>query len=1545
MTFTASGTYSATNAFTVELSNASGTFLATPVSSVSATNNTTTAQTLTLPIPANTPSGTGYKIRVLASDPATTSSGTSASLTIVSNPTVAISPTSTVQPVAATQGTATSFTGTETPAATSREWLYGTTAGNYTTATGVTTTTYSFNPAAAGTYFVVLRSVFAGCGAVTSTPTEVTVSAPAPSLTATPDARNGFTYVLGTGPSTAQNVVLSGSNLAPGNLTVTGSASYEVSTDNASFANTATVPNAAGGTLANSPTVYIRLKAGLPVGSYNNETIAIAGGGTAAPATVAVSGSVTPSTIATGTVAGPVCVGLSGAPLSVPFTTVGTFDASNAFSVELSTAAGTFPGTVLATTGTASPLSATVPAGTPTGTYRVRVVASAPATVGTDNGTNLVVTSYLANEVASATATPGNGQATFAFTAPASCATNVVVTIMAGTAAGGAPVAGGTYAPAGSGSVAFATGTDLGGGQYVVYNGPATGSITVTGLTNGTQYTFAAFTTNGGSTGTTGYSAGATRAVQPALVVALAEVIVPQYISGRTATGTSHNTRLPYVWRATVNNLLPNATYKYYTAARASADPANYAGVGVTLEVQVAGAFLRKATASLNNASSTFVADANGSYTGWFALEPTADDRYKDQAVLYPMVVLNAGDGGNTATYFLPTASSVTALNLNGSTTGGRGVRGNSFGTPSNFVLIYDNVNGTGRPLAGTMLEDDGLTTSSSYPSFYDNYVDATIGAYGLLTASSNANGIRRVEQRTLATGSLVGCVATSATGIWAGAGNTAGASSTPLVLTSGDTPFAAPTLTAVSSTVIVPGQTLTLTGTNFSTSPNATVTFSPGGTVTTATILSSTSLTVTVPAGAGTGTIAVSNSCGASATLATTALPPPGPGVLLMEDDFDYAAGGLLLSHGWTGSTGNSTSTQAGNETATMYPVGAALSLVPTGTSSRARLVKSAAQGNVSRTFPAPGTIGATALYAAAVVNFSALENTGDYFLSFLTNGTTNYRGRVYAAKYPNSNTAGTFVFGLALSGEGQTRATGTLFNTNTPYVLVLKTENSLSTNNQDVVSLYVLPANSDLSQEPTTPLIQLPGGGSLSVLGALVLFQNNSNNPSLYIDGIRVATGWGAAVGNLNFTAANSTATATIAAGNYYNLTVNNGSALTATGAVNVENNLTLTSGALNTSATNLLTLATAATVAPTAAASGATVGYVNGPVARSVPANPANAQYLFPVGKAANGVANYRPLSLRVATQTSATTYRAEQFEGDPGQLGTVPTASNGTTLTRVSRVRSFTVTPLDGNGAVTQPTGFQGRITLSFDTDDRVTNAVNLTLAKRADGNQPWANIGLSSGGISGTSGGNQTGFVTSDTFSSFSDFALASTDANLANNPLPVQLSHFGAQRQADKAVAVQWSTASEKNAERFEVQRSLNAHDFVTVATTQAQGTSSKGTAYAVLDKTAPAAVLYYRLRQVDRDGTVAFSPVVSIAGTGETAKVLLYPNPTSSSLSFIAEAATPYRVLNQVGQVLLQGTTEAGTAKVSVETLPAGLYLLELQTPAGRSVQKFEKQ
>ena len=92
----------------------------------------------------------------------------------------------------------------------------------------------------------------------------------------------GFTYAAGSGPSTAQSFTVTASNLTAGGgtLTVTGSTNYEVSTTSSTtgFGPIASLTYTGTGTIA-SNTVWVRLKAGLSLASYNNETITVTGGG------------------------------------------------------------------------------------------------------------------------------------------------------------------------------------------------------------------------------------------------------------------------------------------------------------------------------------------------------------------------------------------------------------------------------------------------------------------------------------------------------------------------------------------------------------------------------------------------------------------------------------------------------------------------------------------------------------------------------------------------------------------------------------------------------------------------------------------------------------------------------------------------------------------------------------------------------------------------------------------------------------------------------------------------------------------------------------------------------------------------------------------------------------------------------------------------------------------------------------------------------------------------------------------------------------------
>ena len=174
-----------------------------------------------------------------------------------------------------------------------------------------------------------------------------------------------------------------------------------------------------------------------------------------------------------------------------------------------------------------------------------------------------------------------------------------------------------------------------------------------------------------------------------------------------------------------------------------------------------------------------------------------------------------------------------------------------------------------------------------------------------------------------------------------------------------------------------------------------------------------------------------------------------------------------------------------------------------------------------------------------------------------------------------------------------------------------------------------------------------------------------------------------------------------------------------------------------------------------------------------------------------------------------------------------------------------------------------------------------------------------------------------------------------------NSPLPVELTRFDATAKG-QGVSVEWATASEKNNDHFDIQRSATGEGFATIGTVKGQGNSSSAHEYAFTDGHPQAGQTYYRLRQVDADGSTSYSPIVAVKRTTDAAA---YPNPTAGSITLPASSdPVRYRVLNSVGQTLLSGQA-AGTEKLDLSSLPKGTFFLELTTAAGRRTQRLMRE
>jgi len=84
------------------------------------------------------------------------------------------------------------------------------------------------------------------------------------------------------------------------------------------------------------------------------------------------------------------------------------------------------------------------------------------------------------------------------------------------------------------------------------------------------------------------------------------------------------------------------------------------------------------------------------------------------------------------------------------------GLYGVSASIDKNFVLLYDNGEGAGRPLAATVVETSGVEMTESYPPFYIEQVIERSGHWGTMIPNGLAGGVQRVEERDLQTGEIV---------------------------------------------------------------------------------------------------------------------------------------------------------------------------------------------------------------------------------------------------------------------------------------------------------------------------------------------------------------------------------------------------------------------------------------------------------------------------------------------------------------------------------------------------------------------------------------------------------------------------------------------------------------------------------------------------------------------------------------------------------------------------------------------------------------------
>lgn len=160
--------------------------------------------------------------------------------------------------------------------------------------------------------------------------------------------------------------------------------------------------------------------------------------------------------------------------------------------------------------------------------------------------------------------------------------------------------------------------------------------------------------------------------------------------------------------------------------------------------------------------------------------------------------------------------------------------------------------------------------------------------------------------------------------------------------------------------------------------------------------------------------------------------------------------------------------------------------------------------------------------------------------------------------------------------------------------------------------------------------------------------------------------------------------------------------------------------------------------------------------------------------------------------------------------------------------------------------------------------------------------------------------------------------------------LPVELISFTGMKTANGNL-LNWTTATEIDNSHFDVQVSDDGVVWRTIGTVQGNGTSMDEHNYGYLDQHASGSVHYYRLKQVDFDGSYAYSEVITIQSENVDFEFEVLENGTNPNVSFGAlEGSVSVKLYSVSGQLVAdQLVAQSNTFVASNYAVSSGMYML----------------
>lgn len=185
-------------------------------------------------------------------------------------------------------------------------------------------------------------------------------------------------------------------------------------------------------------------------------------------------------------------------------------------------------------------------------------------------------------------------------------------------------------------------------------------------------------------------------------------------------------------------------------------------------------------------------------------------------------------------------------------------------------------------------------------------------------------------------------------------------------------------------------------------------------------------------------------------------------------------------------------------------------------------------------------------------------------------------------------------------------------------------------------------------------------------------------------------------------------------------------------------------------------------------------------------------------------------------------------------------------------------------------------------------------------------------------------------------------------------PLPVTLLSFSGERQDDTSVTLLWQTSQEVNNDYFQIERTLNPSvGFQIVGSVKGAGSSKSAVKYQTTDPNDNSGYTYYRLKQVDFDGSYEYSSILAVKGSKIPFSVAAFPNPSQAKTLLFkvnglkATEQLQIAIYDLAGNAVYQNDNQMASPdqqnlKLGLPDLSPGKYSIKIKSRQDLAVDSF---